>query len=217
MRRRIFMTIAGTVLTAFCIALFRKISWGVDPFSCLIEGFESSFGISYGLLMTIILGILLTFTFIMDRHYIGLATFITLFLQGAMVDFLENQVLNRYLPAPDTAQKMIMMLLALFSLCFGASLYITSDLGVSAYDAVSLIMTEKTGWKYRVCRLLTDAFCTAVGVILHGNVGVITVVTASCMGSVVSWMNVHWAEQIRYGKLCRKDGNKIRKGADART
>ncbi len=210
------MTITGTFLIAVCVSLIRRIAWGVDPFTCLIGGLEVLTGLTYGLLLAIILGILLVVTFILDKHYIGLATCITLFLQGTMVDLLEKRVVARFPPVPDITMKLFMMAVALFCLCFGTSLYIVSDLGVSAYDAISLILSEKKGWKYRLCRILTDVLCVGTGGLLGGDVGILTIITAFCMGPLTSWMNVHWSEPIRYGRRRKINGSLRERKADER-
>lgn len=200
MGKRIVMTVGGTLLVSVCVALIRTINWGVDPWTAFVEGFEYLTGLSYGILMIILMGILLVIIFLLDKHYLGLATLITMFVQGPVVDLLEKYFVDVYLANPNIPQKIIMMIIALFCLCFGSSLYMTSDLGVSTYDAISLILSDKRKWKYQYCRILTDVICVVVGFIFHANIGVLTIVTACCMGPLVSWMNEHWSKPIRFGR-----------------
>lgn len=74
-------------------------------------------------------------------------------------------------------------------------------MGVSAYDAVSLIAANKYKLlPFKVCRVLSDLVCVTVGVVFHAMVGVGTVITALFMGPVIQWFNTHVSEPFLYGK-----------------
>ena len=83
-------------------------------------------------------------------------------------------------------------------LCLGASLYITAALGVSSYDAMSLIMADRKvfGLKYRYCRIATDVLCVLFGFFGHADIGAATVLTAFCMGPFISFMNEKISEPL---------------------
>ena len=98
---------------------------------------------------------------------------------------------------------------AFILLCFSASLYITADLGVSAYDAVALILTNKFHLgKFKFVRITTDVVCVAVGVAcyilscgtkgLETVVGVATIITAFGMGPFIDWFNRKLVEPFFY-------------------
>ena len=79
-------------------------------------------------------------------------------------------------------------------------------MGVSPYDAVSLIMAEK--WKlasFKFCRIACDLTCVIAGVVLFllsgqsmseiGQlVGVGTIITAFFMGPLIEFFNVRVAQ-----------------------
>lgn len=85
-------------------------------------------------------------------------------------------------------------------MCFSSALYFTADMGVSTYDAVSLIISEKRKWKFQFCRISSDLFCTVVGFIFGATVGIGTVVTAFFMGPLIAFFNRTVAEPMRYGR-----------------
>jgi len=85
-------------------------------------------------------------------------------------------------------------------LCFGSSLYFIADMGVSTYDAVALIMSEKKIARFQYCRIGTDIICTAVGFSLGAIVGVGTVFTAFFMGPIIAFFNKKISIPLRYGK-----------------
>ena len=189
---RVAMTLIGIFFTALSVALFRKISWGVDPFTCLVEAVENITHGRFGVVFTAVQVVLLVATFFLGRHFIGLGTLLTMFGMGVFVDGI-SLVVDRVAPAPGIAGKIGMFALGFLVLCFGAALYITSDLGVSSYDAMALILTERKLAKFRICRILTDCLCVAVGFCFHANIGLATLLTTFFMGPLVGWMQTIFA------------------------
>ena len=94
----------------------------------------------------------------------------------------------------------MMMLFGIFGTCFAASVYFTADLGVSAYDAFSLIAANKYKLAaFRLCRIASDSVCVLIGFICHVTIGVGTIITALFMGPVVQWFNTNVSEPFLYG------------------
>lgn len=199
MPKRVAMTVVGLLMTAVSVALFRKVAWGVDPFTCFVEAVENLSGQSYGIVFPCVQGVLLVVTFFLGRRYIGLGTLLGLFGTGVFVE-LFARVLEMLCPQPVLAVKILLFALGFGILCVGASLYITSDLGVSSYDAMSLILADRKFAPFRVCRILTDCICVATGLAFHANIGVATVLTAFFMGPFISWLNDTLAVPLLYGK-----------------
>ena len=125
----------------------------------------------------------LVFSLIMDRHKIGLATFINLFLLGYVVEFSQAQC-ARLFPTPGVGVRAILFLVGLVILCLSSALYFTADLGVSTYDAVALVWSERQSRiPFQFCRIITDSVC------VFGSVGIGTVVTAFFMGPLIAFFN----------------------------
>ncbi len=193
------MAFFGVITTGFCIGAFQKANLGADPFTCFVTGIANVFHSTYSIFYLIVTGALLIGVFFVERHYIGIATLINLFFTGTAADFMY-QLLDRYFPEPSMPLRIGMMLFGIFGTCFAASIYFTADLGVSAYDAVSLIAAYKYRvTAFRVCRIVSDCVCVVVGFVCHVTIGVGTVVTALFMGPVVQWCNTHISEPFLYG------------------
>ncbi|HHV12388.1 MAG TPA: hypothetical protein GXX75_19115 [Clostridiales bacterium] len=88
------------------------------------------------------------------------------------------------------------MVIGLAWMCFASFLYYTADLGVSTYDALSLIITKRRQWKFRYVRIISDLICVAVGALLHAVVGVGTVITAFFMGPLIEFFNVNFSKPL---------------------
>lgn len=199
-KKRIFMSIIGVLICAFSVGVFKLSAFGVDPFQSFMSGSDQLIPIDFGTLYVIVNAVMLLFSLIADRHYIGIATFINLFLLGYVVDFSHQSLLALF-PNAGLFLRIIAFIIGFITLCFGSSVYITADLGVSTYDAVALIMANK--WKmgkFKYIRIATDFVCVVLGIamfLLGGGkagdittfVGIATILTAFFMGPLIDFFN----------------------------
>lgn len=209
--RRLWMSLAGVVLTALSVAMFKTAALGVDPFQSFVSGVDGVLPISYGTVYTVINIVLLCFGLICDRHYLGLATFINLFLLGYMVEFFQKLCFGGMTDI-SLLWRVVLFAGAFVIMCFSASLYITADLGVSTYDSVALILTNKFHLgRFKFVRITTDVICVVLGVALYvlsqgtqglGTVvGVATIITAVGMGPFIDWFNRRMMQPLlHYGE-----------------
>ena len=162
-----------------------------------MSGLDAVIPIRFGTLYVIVNILLLLFPLLMDRHKIGLATFINLFLLGYVVEFSQSLCAQLF-PALGLGGRALLLVSALVPLSLASSLYFTADLGVSTYDAVSLIWSERQSRiPFRYCRIICDSVCVAAGALLctagkvkvAGVVGIGTIVTAFFMGPLIEFFN----------------------------
>lgn len=188
---RLVMTTAGVILCAIAVGFFKCSLFGVDPFQCFAQGSWQRFigGISYGTYYTGLSLIMLILDFFLDRHYIGIATFINMFLTGYIVDFSQAMI-QRLMPSPSMFVRILMLLFAVVVMCFASSLYMTSDLGVSVYDAIPIIISNKSKKPFRFCRIGCDLICVATGTLCGLLPGIGTLITAFFMGPLIEFFNV---------------------------
>ena len=199
-QRRILMSLMGVIICAVSVGVFKIAALGVDPFQSLMSGLDSLIPIPFGTLYVIVNLILLTFSLIVDRSKIGLATFINLFLLGYITEY-TYAFLQTVIVAPSMLVRVLCLLVGIVVICFGSALYMTADLGVSTYDEVAIALSGK--WKlapFQYCRIATDIVCVASGVALFllagGTVGMIptiagvgTIITAFFMGPLIEYFN----------------------------
>lgn len=198
--KRILMSILGVFTGAVSVGFFKLAAFGVDPFQATMSGIDQLFSLNFGTLYVIVNAILLVFSLIFDRHYLGLATFLNLFLLGYVTDFTHSTLLSIF-PDASIVVRVISFIFGFVALCFASSVYMTADLGVSTYDAVALILTNK--WhlgKFKYIRIATDVVCVVLGIVLFlvggGAVreiptfaGVGTILTAFFMGPLIDFFN----------------------------
>lgn len=207
MIKRLCMTLGGVVVCAFSVGMFKLADFGVDPFQSFAQGFHIPFSgmLSFGTFYTILSLVFLVISFLLDRHKIGIATFINLFLTGYIVDF-SYKMLGKAIPDPSFGLRIVLLILAVVIMCVGSALYFTSDLGVSVYDAIALSLGERKikvfGHiaPFKFIRIFTDCVCVIIGMIFGKMPGVGTLVTAFFMGPLIDFFNRHMAEPMLYGK-----------------
>lgn len=200
MKKRIFMSALGVLTGAVAVGFFKLAAFGVDPFQSFMSGMDQLIPIDFGTLYMIVNACMLLFALVFDRHYIGIATAVNLFLLGYVVQF-SYDMLQLLFPNPSMALRVVSFIIGFVVLCIASSIYMTADLGVSTYDAVALIMAHK--WKigkFKFIRIITDLVCVALGLVLFligggawkdvpAFIGIGTILTAFFMGPLIDFFN----------------------------
>ena len=207
LKRRIAMSLCGVIICAVSVGIFKIAALGVDPFQSFMAGLDAIIPIGFGTLYVITNAVLLVFALVFDRHYIGIATFINLFLLGYITQF-TYEMLTKLITDPSMPVRIICLVVGVVIICFGSALYMTADLGVSTYDAIALIIcnTWKKG-KFQYVRIITDLVCVILGSVLFimsGGLisqiptiaGIGTIITAFFMGPLIEFFNVHIARPL---------------------
>ena len=205
--KRIFMSLFGVIICAISVGVFKIAALGVDPFQSFMAGLDKLIPLDFGFLYIIVNALLLIFALVFDRHYIGIATFINLFLLGYITQF-SYQFLQTVIVEPSIFVRAACLVVGVVVICFGSAFYMTADLGVSTYDAVALIIvnTWKKG-KFQYVRIFTDIVCVILGAALFvlggGKIsaiptiaGIGTIITAFFMGPLIEFFNVHVARPL---------------------
>lgn len=210
-QRRILMSLFGVLICAVSVGIFKLAALGVDPFQSLMSGLDALIPIPFGTLYVLVNLALLIFSLVFDRRNIGIATFINLFLLGYITQW-TLQALQLLFPAPSLLLRVVFLVIGIVVLCFGSSLYMTADLGVSTYDAVAIVLSRK--WKlgkFQYCRIAADVTCVILGIVIFlladGKLrevptiaGIGTVITAFFMGPLIQFFNVKIAQPFLKNK-----------------
>jgi len=197
--RRVIMTVLGVLISGFSVGMFNFAAFGMDPFQVMAHGIWKHLTLDYGTFYLILNLIMLIFIFFIDRHKIGLGTVINIFLLGYVVEF-SSWLFESLIPDPTIGLKILFLIIGIVVICFGSSLYYIGDLGVSTYDAVALVLSEKKVARFQYCRIGTDIICTALGYFLGATVGLGTLITAFFMGPIIVVFNRKISIPFRYGK-----------------
>lgn len=205
--KRVIMSILGVAICGISVGMFKFAALGIDPFQSLMSGLDAVIPIRFGTLYVIVNAVLLLFALIFDRKKIGIATFINLFLLGYIVEFSQG-ICEKLMPDAPLWLRIIILLIAIVILCLSSALYFTADLGVSTYDAVALVWSQRQSKiRFAYCRVICDLICVALGIALlliagknfaeiFGSVGIGTIITAFFMGPLITFFNVRVAQPM---------------------
>ena len=82
----------------------------------------------------------------------------------------------------------------------GVALFITVDIGVDPFTGIVLVLVDKLKKQYRFVKIGFDISLIIIGFLLGGKAGVVTMVTAVCIGPCIQFFN-----QIFVKTLVKKD------------
>ena len=194
--RRVVGMVAGIVIIALGIALFKQSHLGNDSISALNMRLAELLGISLGVqnVATNILFFALEFWF--GRKYIGLGTFVNGICIGYIVTAFYDPIHAHFGDAPSLAVQLAWVIAAVLVTALGASLYQTADLGIAPYDYLSLGLRDYTHFQYFGCRVFSDAFCALLCLLLGGLVVLGTLICALCLGPFIQFFNGLVSERV---------------------
>ena len=201
------MSLCGIFLCAISVGVVKTGALGVDPFQVFMSGMDKLCGIGFGTIFLIVNSIFFLFTLFFDRRFIGIGTVLNLVMLGYVAQFTMEGLLA-LIPDPSLAMRFVYLIVGTVGLCFSAALYMVSDLGVSTYDAIAMILayTWKVG-EFRYLRIATDIISIVLGTALFliggGTwrevptiVGIGTVLSAVCMGPLIDYFRRKVAQPL---------------------
>ncbi len=202
LKKRTVMTTSGVILCAAAIGFFKCSCFGVDPFQCFAQGIWGHFfaeKASYGFYYMILSGIMLVLDLFIARKCMGAATLVNMFLTGYIVDFTCTAI-SHFSPSPALPLRIVFLAAGVLVMCFASSLYMTSNLGVSVYDAIPIVIAENRKLPFKFVRIGCDLLCVIIGTLTGLLPGIGTLITAFFMGPLIEFFNHSFSEPFLFGK-----------------
>lgn len=187
---RVIFVFLGVLIIAFGISLFVRSGLGTDPFTCLNMGISSIIGVSFGTCQLVMNLILFIFQLVFGRKDIGIGTLINAVFIGYLVDFFD--FLYGFLPEKSLIEQVLLMVLGLIVIGYGVAMYMEANMGISPYDSLGVILSDKLKKKYSIMRMAQDITCVAIGFLLGGTFGIATILMAFLLGYIIT----HYRERI---------------------
>ena len=124
---------------------------------------------------------------VVDRGYIKIGTALCMLFGGPIIDGF-TLLLGSSLGNLDSIVLRVLMLVAgCVILAYGMTIVIRSDAGTGPNDLVAVVISDKTGRKFSVTRVLVDACFLLIGWLLGGTAGVGTLVCMFLVGPVAGF------------------------------
>lgn len=194
--RRFLLTVLGIVALGLGVSLCLYGNVGVDPFTSMNIAFSSKLGISLGKFQLIVNAVLLVCVLLLQKKFIGIGTILNMVLVGYFVEWFNILWTNIFTFEMSIYISLLFLIVGVVILTFGASLYFSTQAGTAPYDAVGLILADKTGLPFRVCRIGTDVILVIISFVLSGPLGVATLVIALFTGPLIDFWNKRIARLV---------------------
>ncbi|MDG4657817.1 YitT family protein [Ectobacillus antri] len=142
---------------------------GLHPWDVLNVALFDKFGFTIGTWSVLCGFILLIISFVVDRKYINIGTFLNALLIGPIMDFFLR---SGWLPqATDSLLLNIGILLMGVTITgIGGGVYVAAGIGAGPRDGFMLSLSDKTGLSVSRARMLVESVVLVIGFFLGGPV-----------------------------------------------
>ncbi|MCI8542630.1 MAG: hypothetical protein HFH95_04855 [Lachnospiraceae bacterium] len=199
-RNRFIMMILGVTVQGFGLSLLIRLNLGTDPCTSLTQGVVNHVPISFGTAQLLCQLILFGFVIRYDLSKIGFGTIGNMVCMGYIADFF-GWVWDSVLPEDFFAglpMRLGFLIPVLIVFIAGAATYMAAGLGTSPYDGVPFIIADHVHkLSFRMVRMIWDICVMAIGAVLGGDVGPVTIVAAFFIGPVIAWVGKRLERFIR--------------------
>ena len=204
--KRFASMIVGNIILGLGISIFKFAGMGNDPYTAMIFGVSDYISVYFPIFQMIFnIAVFISIELTLGRRYIGIGTIVNMFLLGYIVDFFAGLLYRTFSEPKAFIPQFIAMIIGVIVTCFGVSFYQTSDAGVSPYDSVSIIMSDRIEkLPYFWARMFTDAISTIACFLTGGLLGLGTLACAFGIGPIVHLFNKYISEPIILGKKDRE-------------
>ncbi|MBR5667481.1 MAG: hypothetical protein IKW95_07340 [Lachnospiraceae bacterium] len=187
----------------FFLSFLILCNLGTDPATFMNRSVADFIGMSFGNWQLIINIVMLSIVILLKRSLIGFGTVFNMVLIGYYADFF-CWLFRKTIPAEaftDPLPRWCIFGVTLFGFILSAAIYINADMGVSPYDGLPIILTEKITARApkippMVIRIAWDGFAIAVGTVFGGTPIIGIILMALFLGPAIT--------------LVRKIGDRLR-------
>lgn len=186
---RALMSLIGVTCIALGAAFMRSGKVGIDPFTAMNTGMSAKLGMSLGSFQLLANLVLFIVVLIFDRKQIGLGTIFNMILVGYEIEYFSS-IYAAIFPGKISVPMMIFdAVTGILVFTLGTSIYMSTKLGVSPYDAIAPIISDKTNISYNKVRSAQDILIMVVAILAGGPFGIMTIFTAFFAGSLINFWN----------------------------
>ena len=198
--RRFLVMSFGIFIIGLGIALFKSSNLGTDPYTSGVMACGNLFKIEFAIIYWIANIVAFIIEFIWGRKMIGIGTIMNGTLVGVYIDLFLHLIKNSIGEPETLVMRFIFMVAGVIVLSFAASLYQTADLGISPYDSIAIIISNKFKINFFWARIITDSICVVISFVLGGiTLGILGIGSFICalgMGPIVHFFNTKVSRKL---------------------
>ena len=190
---RLLLLFLGLTIAHLGVTLFLLADLGADPFNVMIQGLRLlviKTGLpapTHGTVHMCICFLIVLLLLLIDRSYVKIGTIVCMFCGGPIIDFFTKVLQGLGIGQAGLPVKIIVLIIGCAILAFGMSIVIRSEAGTGPNDLVAVVISEKTGIRFGLVRVVTDVLFVLTGFLLGGTFGVGTIICAFLVGPVAEF------------------------------
>lgn len=179
----IFICLLGCIMLGGGMGMLIKVGLGSDSLSCFYEGLANKINVTVGTISLLINLLFCIIVFFLDKKKIGISTFLFMIAGKYPIDFMTEHFFT-----PDSLVVAILLDIIICAIIgVGCAVIIAANLGVTAYDSLTLSTSEKLNKKYVIVRYIYDGSFLLLGFLLGGTIGIGTIVALIEIGPVFNF------------------------------
>ncbi len=188
--KRFLIMALGVFMMGFFLSFLIEVNLGTDPCTFMNVTISRRLNMLFGTWQLILNTILFVFVLIFDRHQIGPGTIANMVFIGYIADFfrwLWKKIIPDYF-FNEWPYKAFIFIMALIFFVIAASLYMNADNGVSPYDAIPNILSDKVfkNIPFKFIRIGFDGTVLLIGFLLGGRIEICTVLMVFLLGPTIT-------------------------------
>lgn len=174
----------GLALFGVGIVLLLESDLGLSPWDVLHQGIAEHTPLSFGTTNVVVGVAVLGISWLLGAR-IGVGTVANAVAVGLVVDLLLQIDAVSTLDESSLTARVGLLLAGLACIAAGSGLYIGAALGAGPRDSLMLVLSERTGVRIGLVRIVLEVGVTVLGFALGGTVGVGTLAFAFGIGPLV--------------------------------
>lgn len=199
--KKLIIMLIGVLCMGFFLSFLIEVDLGTDPCTFMNVAISKKFGILFGTWQLILNAVLLIIVIKFDIKQIGPGTVANMVFIGYIADFCR-WMWRRLLPSDFfTTFPMRGIIFAVAIICFviGASFYMNTDMGVSPYDALPVIIHDRLlkNISFKYVRMGYDFLVIIIGCIFGGKPNIGIIVMALLLGPVITFVGKKLSPYLR--------------------
>lgn len=189
MARRVIVLFGSVFMMGVGVAILDQLGFGTDPCSVLNLAMSRKLGWSFGNYQLVFNVLLLALIlFLKEGKRIGLGTLANMVVVGYAADF-TTWIINMIHPLYNDPLlvKLIVFVPTIIMFMVVAAFYMCVELGVAPYDAIPQIISSRVKKpNFTTIRIIWDVSAAALGFLLGGTVGMVTIIMGFFLGPIIS-------------------------------
>ena len=209
---RLVLLFIGLVTAHLGVTLFLLSDMGADPFNVLIQGLHNiivkagAASVTHGMVHMAVCFLIIIVLLITDKSYIKAGTVVCMVCGGPVIDFFTWLLSGLDIGSMHIAMKIVILVIGCVVLAFGMTIVIRSEAGTGPNDLVAVVISDKSGKKFGIIRMITDCVFVAAGAAAGGKFGIGTLICAFLVGPVADIFMPVSSAIVRHGLALMKTG-----------